>query len=292
MKLIYGEKITKKIYAKVEKKITNLAQKKIKPNMVTVLVGDNPASVVYVNKKIQMAQKLGLGAEILHLPKTAKTEEVEVVIQKISKDKKVNGILVQLPLPRQIDTPRVLRAIAPEKDIDGFQAYNLGKLVMGFEDLAPATPAGIIDLLETQKVNLKGKNVVVVGASIVVGKPLAIMLINREATVTICNDKTKNLAKITSQADVVISATGVAKLIKARHVKKGAFVIDVGFARDKNGKLCGDVDLNSVKNKVGNITPVPKGVGPITIATLIKNLLHATERQHGLAQNYKCIIGK
>lgn len=286
MKLIYGQKITDGIYTDLEKRIAKLAQKKIRPKMVTVLVGDDPASIVYVNKKIEMAQKLGLGAEIVHLPKNSKTETVEKIVQKICTDKKVNGILVQLPLPKQIDTPRVLRALCPEKDIDGFQAYNLGKLVMGFEDLPPATPAGIVNLLDHKKIKLAGKNVVIVGASIVVGKTLAIMLINRGATVTICNEQTKNLAKITSEADVLISATGVAKLVEARHVKKGAFVIDVGFSRDKNGKLCGDVDMKSVAKKVGYLTPVPGGVGPLTIATLLKNLIHATERQHGLAKTY------
>ncbi len=292
MELIYGKKITEKIYAELETKIVKLKEKNIVPKIATVLVGDNPASVIYVNKKVEMAKKIGLEAEIIHLSKESKTEDVKQVIEKICADKNVNGVLVQLPLPAQIDTPKVLRAICPEKDVDGFHAYNLGKLVMGFEDLPPATPAGIIDLLDSENVDLKGKNVVVVGASIVVGKPLSIMLMNREATVTICNDKTKNLAQITNQADVLISATGAAKLITENYVKKDAFVIDVGFARDENGKLCGDVNSENIKNQAKYLTPVPGGVGPITIATLLKNLVHATERQHDLAENYKCVIEK
>jgi len=292
MKLIYGKKIADGIYAGLDKKIKNLARHKIQPKMVTVLVGDDPASIVYVNNKIAMARKLGLGAEIIRMPKNSTTAKVVQVVQKICADKKVNGVLVQLPLPKQINTPEVLRTLSPEKDIDGFHAYNLGKLVVGFEDLPPATPAGIISLLDYKKTKLEGKDIVIVGASIVVGKTLAIMLINRGATVTICNDKTKNLAHITSRADILISATGVAKIIKARYVKKGAFVIDVGFSRDKKGKLCGDVDLNSVKKKVGYLTPVPGGVGLMTIATLLKNLLHATERQHGLAKTYGNISEK
>lgn len=290
MKIIDGKQIADEIYAKVHMKIGALKQKKIIPKMITILVGDDEASRVYVNKKLAMARKMDILAQEVLMPSTATTEEVIQKVDEICNDETVNGVLIQLPLPSQINTPQVLKAIDPAKDIDGFHAYNLGKLVSGFEDLPPATPEGIIYLLEKEGVNLRGAKVVIVGSSLVVGRTLGIMLINREATVTICNEYTPDLARVTSEADVLISATGVASLIKAEYVKEGAFVVDVGFSR-VDGKLSGDVDRESVGEKPGCLTPVPGGVGPITVASLLYNLVHAVERQRNIGHKESiCIL--
>lgn len=283
MKLIDGKKHARLVYASLAPRISALRKKGITPKIVTVLVGNDPASEKYVQKKLEAAEMLGFIAEKIHLKSSeVNTESLVKLVEKICKQKNTHGILVQLPLPKKVDVPEVIKAIDPMKDVDGFQAYNLGKLVSGFEDLPSATPAGIIDMLSQMKVNLVGKNVVVVGASLIVGRPLAFMLLNRGATVTVCNKSTKNLEKITSMADIVVSATGVAHLIKAKHIKKGSILIDVGFSRDKNGKFVGDIDPKSVQKKAKMLTPVPGGVGPMTIASLMKNLVHAAERQSGI----------
>lgn len=289
MQIVNGKEIADEIYAKVHMRLGELKQRKVIPKMVTILVGDDEASKVYVGKKMEMAKKMDIMAEKVEMPADSSTMEVATKVEEVCNDESVNGVLIQLPLPEQIDTAKILRALDPAKDIDGFHAYNLGKLVSGFEDLPPATPAGIVWLLEHEKTDLLGLNVVVVGASLVVGRTLAIQLINRGATVTICNEYTKDLAQATSQADVLVSATGKAGLIKAEHVKEGAFVIDVGFSREGN-KLMGDVDREAVEAKAGKLTPVPGGVGPITVASLLYNLVHAVERQRDPNKKSICIL--
>ncbi len=249
------------------------------PKLVIILVGDSPASLSYVRQKDVAAHKTGIAYEQMNLAETITTGKLVSVIEKLNKDKSVHGILVQLPLPRHISVPIVIRAIDPQKDVDGFGAYNIGKMFLSaeFEHLAPCTPKGIISLLEYYKLPVAGKHVVIVGRSNIVGKPLAAMLTNRDATVTLCHSKTKNLAKFTLQADILVAAVGKPKMIKANMVKNGAIVIDVGTTKVKN-KLVGDVDFDSVKAKAKWITPVPGGVGPMTVASLMENVIRAAKR--------------
>lgn len=281
MILLNGREVADQLLNNAAARVLSFKERNIHPKLVVILIGDDPASEVYVKHKVQACEKTGVVSEkIICGSDEISTESLIAKIEELNKDSSVHGILVQLPLPKHVEAPKVIRAIAPQKDVDGFTAYNLGKMLISteFEDLAPCTPKGMIKMLEYYEIPVEGKEVVVVGASNVVGKPVAIMLTNRKATVTICNSKTKDLASHTKKADILIVATGIAKLITADMVKEDVVVLDVGINRMPDGKLCGDVDFDGVKEKASYITPVPGGVGPMTVACLIDNVLRAAER--------------
>lgn len=276
-KIIDGKKTAQKIRSELKLEIQNL---KIKPELRVILVGNNPASQIYVKNKEKYASEVGIKSETIRLPEDITEEKLLKQIKKLNKDKHINGILVQLPLPSHINEFSVINAIAPEKDVDGFTIYNKGLLSIGKPALTPCTPLGIIELLKQYKIKIASKNAVVIGRSNIVGKPMAQLLLNEDATVTICHSKTKNLAEITSNADILISAVGKAKFIGKKYVKKDATVIDVAMNRDtKNNRWVGDVDFDNVSKMAKFITPVPGGVGPMTIAMLLKNTVQAYKIQ-------------
>lgn len=256
--------------------------KKLDPKLVVVQVGDDPASSSYINQKLKSCSAVGLRHEHKHLSEKTTLEQLMSLIDELNTDADVTGFIVQLPLPKalQAHVPDVIRAIDPKKDIDGFGAYNLGKMFLSveFEHLPPATPSGVIEMLQFYKIPIEGKHAVVVGRSNIVGKPLAVMLLNRGATVTVCHSKTRNLAELTRQADILCAAVGSAKMITKDMVKPGAVVIDIGVSR-VDGKLCGDVDFDAVSTVASAISPVPGGVGPLTVASLIRNCVTAKKRQ-------------
>lgn len=269
------------LITRVSHEVKRFKRKGITPKLVIILVGENPASLSYIRQKEKAAKKTGIAYAQKNLPVKTTTRQLVALITRLNRDRAVHGILVQLPLPPHIEAPLVIRAIDPAKDVDGFQAYNLGKMFLSpqFEHLAPCTPSGIIKLLEFYKISLAGKTVTIVGRSNIVGKPLAIMLLNRDATVTVCHSKTKNFKAFTSRADILVAAVGKPKMIKANMVKKGAVVIDVGLTK-VNNQLVGDVDFESVKKKASWITPVPGGVGPMTVACLMENVVRAARRMN------------
>ena len=276
-KIIDGKKTAQKIRSELKLEIQNL---KIKPELRVILVGNNPASQIYVKNKEKYASEVGIKSETIRLPEDITEEKLLKQIKKLNKDKHINGILVQLPLPSHINEFSVINAIAPEKDVDGFTIYNKGLLSIGKPALTPCTPLGIIELLKQYKIKIASKNAVVIGRSNIVGKPMAQLLLNEDATVTICHSKTKNLAEITANADILISAVGKPKFIGKKYVKKGATVIDVAMNRDtKNNRWVGDVDFDNVSKVAKFITPVPGGVGPMTIAMLLKNTVQAYKIQ-------------
>lgn len=246
--------------------------------LAVVLVGDNPASQVYVRNKIKGCEEVGIKSFAYYLPAESTQKQVEDLVKELVEDKAINGILVQLPLPVHLDSQSVLKLIPMEKDVDGFCEENMGSLCMNKDCLIACTPNGIMKMLERENISLKGKNAVVIGRSNIVGKPMAMLLLNADATVTVCHSKTRNLSEICSQADVLVAAIGRAKFVTADYIKQGAVVIDVGMNRDENGKLCGDVDFEGVKDKCSYITPVPGGVGPMTITMLLYNTVKAAER--------------
>lgn len=260
--------------------------KKLDPKLVVVQVGNDPASASYIKQKFKSCEAVAMRSEHIHLPEDTKLETLMDTVAKLNADPDVTGFIVQVPLPPHLQphVPELVRAIDPKKDIDGFGAYNLGKMFLSteFEHLPPATPGGVIILLEHYKIPVAGKHVVVVGRSNTVGKPIAVMLLNRDATVTVCHRHTKNLAEITRQADILIAAVGKAGLITGDMVKEGVVVIDVGMNKIERGKLpalVGDCDFDTVSAKASAITPVPGGVGPMTVASLIRNCVRAKERQ-------------
>ncbi|WP_298667483.1 bifunctional methylenetetrahydrofolate dehydrogenase/methenyltetrahydrofolate cyclohydrolase FolD [uncultured Methanofollis sp.] len=247
------------------------------PHLATVLVGSDPASQMYVRMKHRTCERVGIGSVRIELPETATTQEVLQAVGRLNNDPDISGILVQLPLPRQVDTERVINAVLPEKDVDGFHPVNAGKLFSGQPRFVPCTPGGIMTILSEYGIEIAGKNAVVVGRSVDVGRPMAALLLNADATVTICHSKTVDLPSIMKNADILVSAIGRARFVKAEMVKEGAVVIDVGINHDENGKLCGDVDFDEVEKKASAITPVPGGVGPMTIATLMENTFKAEQ---------------
>lgn len=276
MIILDGRKLRDEIVEIVKEKSAIL-----KPNITVILIGDNPASLVYVRNKKRIFEKAGIKYNQLNFPVSITHEELLAEVEKLNKDDSVNGFLLQLPVPDHIDLPKINKVIDPKKDIDGFTAYNIGKTFLDtkFEDLPPATPFGIITLLDHYNIEIKGKEVVVVGRSNIVGKPIAMMMLNRGATVTVCHSYTKNLAEHTRRADILIVAVGKENLITSDMVKDGVVVVDVGINRNNNGELCGDVDFENVSKKASYITPVPGGIGPMTIAGLLLNTIRATERQ-------------
>ena len=280
--IIDGKKISAAVKAEVAAGVAALKERGIETGLAVVLVGDDPASRVYVNNKKKACALCGIRSFEYTLPAETKEEELLALVGKLNADPAVDGILVQLPLPPQIDEQKVIAAIAPEKDVDAFTEGNVGRIMIGDYHFLPCTPAGCMTLIDSTGVSVDGKNCVVVGRSNIVGKPMAMLLLHRNGTVTICHSHTKNLAEICSQADILVSAVGKAGFITAPMVKEGAVVIDVGMNRNAEGKLCGDVDFEAVEKKAGFITPVPGGVGPMTIAMLMRNTLTAAKLQNGV----------
>ncbi len=280
---IDGKAIAASVRSDVAKEVTALKEQGITPGMAVVIVGDDPASRIYVNNKKKACAEVGIYSEEYALPATTTQEELTKLVQELNGRKEINGILVQSPLPRGLDEKAIVETIDPRKDVDAFHAVNVGKIMIGNFDFLPCTPAGIIELLDRSGVSIEGKRCVVVGRSNIVGKPMAMLLLHRNGTVTICHSRTKNLGDICREADILIAAVGKAKFITADMVKPGAAVIDVGMNRDENGKLCGDVDYVEVEKVAGWITPVPGGVGPMTIAMLMKNAVNAAKIQNGIS---------
>lgn len=275
-----GKALSLKLKEQMKQRIEQLKQQGINPKLVVVLVGDNSASQVYVRNKHKSCGEVGIESEVITMPEQTTQQELLEVVERLNQDETVDGILVQLPLPKQIDEKTVLRSILPEKDVDGFHPVNVGLLSIGDECFAPATPSGIIAMFQEYGIDIAGKNCVIIGRSNIMGKPMAALLLKNHATVTICHSKTEDLASYTRRADVVIVATGHRHTLTADMVKEGAVVVDVGMNRNEQGKLCGDVDYEEVKEKASFITPVPGGVGPMTITELLENTIQAAQRHH------------
>ena len=274
--LINGKEVDEKIKLQVKEEIKSLGKD---VTLAVVIVGDNPASKVYVNNKKKACKLVGIQSLEYGLPESTSEDELLSLIDRLNNYNYVDGILVQLPLPRHINTDMVIKRINPEKDVDVFTAINTGKLWLGQYDIAPCTAMGVIELLDYYNIDIAGKHCVIVGRSNIVGKPVAALMLERNATVTVCHSKTQNLYDITRTADILITAVGKPKFITRDMVKDGAVVIDVGINRDENGKLYGDVDFENVKDKTTAITPVPGGCGPMTVAMLVKNTLEAAKSQ-------------
>lgn len=284
MQIINGKAIAAGLRAELKAKTQQLAQTGKRPGLAVIIVGDDPASRVYVNNKKKACAEIGFYSEEYALPGNTTTEQLLLLINELNARSDINGILCQLPLPKGIDEKAVLLAISPEKDVDAFHPENVGHIMIGDSALLPCTPAGVMYLLQQAGVELTGKRAVVIGRSNIVGKPMALLLLQQNATVTVCHSRTKNLPQTVQEADVVVAAIGKPKFITKNYIKPGAVVIDVGMNRDENGKLCGDVDFESVAPVCSAITPVPGGVGPMTIAMLMQNTLTAFCRQNGLEQ--------
>lgn len=278
-KILDGQAIAKQLQQKIFKQIQELIiTKKRTPALTVIIVGENAASKIYVNKKRKMCQELGILSHNYDLPEAVSEAELLNLINKLNNDMAIDGILIQLPLPSHIDKNNILESIKPDKDVDGFHPYNIGRLLTGSPLMRPCTPKGIMTLLQATGVELSGQHAVIIGASNIVGKPMALELINQHCTVTICNSATKNLAGLVKQADIIIAAAGHPCLIKGDWIKSGAIVIDVGINRLPDGRLVGDVDFAAAKLRASWITPVPGGVGPMTVMTLMENTLYATTR--------------
>lgn len=275
--LIDGKEIAQQVRNELKQEVDQLKAQKIVPGLAVILVGNNPASESYVRGKVRASAEVGIHSELIRMSEEVSEEELLDQVRKLNTDPSIHGILVQLPLPKQIDPSRVIATISPEKDVDGFTPINVGKFVIGEEAYLPCTPAGIMELLNRTQIDVAGKHAVVVGRSNIVGKPMAILLQQANATVTMCHSRTVDLAYYTRQADLIIAAVGKIDLIKAEHVKLGAVVIDVGMNRNAEGKLCGDVDFANVAPLTSAITPVPGGVGPMTIAMLLHNTVKSAK---------------
>ena len=274
--IISGKELSASLKAEMAAQVATFPERYGRvPHLVVILVGDNPASVSYVTGKAKAAAEVGIRNTTIRRPDTISEAELLDLIASLNADAEVDGILVQLPLPKQIREEEVIAAISPEKDVDAFHAQNVGKIVQGRYDFLPCTPAGVMELIASTGVEISGKECVVIGRSNIVGKPMALLMLHQNATVTICHSRTKDLPAVARRADILIVAIGKAKFVTADMVKEGAVVIDVGMDRDENGKLCGDVDFGSVEKKAGYITPVPGGVGPMTITMLMKNTVTA-----------------
>lgn len=283
MKLLDGKLVSKKVLTDVKQNVEELKKKNIQPKLVVVLVGNNPASLSYIKQKRKACEFTGIEWEQLNYEESISHDELVNTVEELNTREDVHGVLVQLPLPDHIYTPEIIKAISPRKDVDGFHAYNLGKMFLSteFEELAPCTPMGVIKILDEYNIDVEGMDATIVGASNIVGKPMSTMLLNREATVTTCHIKTKDLKKHTLNADLLVVAVGKAGLISADMVKEGAIVIDIGCNK-VDGKLCGDVEFDEVAKKSSYITPVPGGCGPMTVACLMENTVIACTRLSGL----------
>jgi methylenetetrahydrofolate dehydrogenase (NADP+)/methenyltetrahydrofolate cyclohydrolase len=274
-----GKSLAASLRGELKQQVEALARRGVRPGLAVILAGDDPASKVYVRNKTRACEEIGVRSQQIDYPASVTQEELIGRISKLNADPAVHAILVQLPLPKHIDTARVLETVAPAKDVDGFHEANLGALLAGRPGVVPCTPAGVMRLLEFAKIPLSGRQAVVIGRSNIVGKPLALLLLQKDATVTICHSKTPGIDLVTRQADILVAAVGRAKLVTPEMVKPGACVIDVGVNRLPDGKLAGDVDFAGVKNVAGWITPVPGGVGPMTIAMLLENCVRAASRE-------------
>ncbi len=279
-KIFDGKAVREYNLDKIAEQVEKLKEKGVLPTLAVIIVGSDPASRIYVNNKKAACERTGMRSLEYALPEETTTEELLELIDRLNADKEVNGILCQLPVPKHINKNAVLERILPEKDVDCFHPENVGRLSIGNGELVPCTPMGMVKLLEYENIDPTGKHCVIIGRSDIVGKPMAMLMLARNATVSICHSKTVNLAEITRQADILVAAVGIAKFVKADMVKEGAIVLDVGMDRDENGKLCGDVDFDEVKEKASFITPVPGGVGPMTIAMLMRNTLTAADIQN------------
>ena len=273
MTILDGKKLSDKIMSEVKNDVQILQKKGITPGLAVVLVGSDPASAAYVNMKSRACKEAGIYSIAHEMPDTISQENILEIIHMMNNNPNIDGILVQLPLPKHIDTTAILEAIVPEKDVDGFHPYNVGRVVAGLDGFIPATPYGVMELLKEYDIDPQGKNVCVVGASNIVGKPMATLLLNANATVDICHIYTKDLKAHTVNADIICVGVGVVNLIKEDMVKDDTIIIDIGINRLDNGKLVGDVDFENVSSKCSYITPVPGGVGPMTIAMLLKNTI-------------------
>ena len=282
-KLISGKAVSAALRTQIREETAALRENHgIHPGLAVVLVGNDPASQIYVRNKQKACEEVGFRAFEYRLNENSTQEQLLDLIRVLNKDDKVHGLLVQLPLPKHIDEQTVILTIAPEKDVDAFHPMNVGRIMIGNYEFLPCTPAGVMELIDSTGVDLNGANCVVVGRSNIVGKPMAMLLLHRNATVTICHSRTRNLTEICAGADILVSAVGKPHFIRADMVKDGAVVIDVGMNHDENGKLCGDVEFAEVEPKASYITPVPGGVGPMTITMLLKNTLHAAKLMNHL----------
>lgn len=280
--IISGKEVSAKVRADVKAECELLKAKGIDPGLAVIIVGNDPASRVYVNNKKKACAEVGFLSEEYALPEDTTQEELLAIIEKLNNNPQINGILCQLPLPKHIDEKAIINSISPLKDVDAFHPSNVGKIMIGDYHFLPCTPAGVMELIHSAGIDVCGKKCVVIGRSNIVGKPMSMLLLHENGTVTICHSKTENLKEICSNADILVAAVGKPKFVKADMVKAGAVVLDVGVNRDENGKLCGDVDFAEVEPKASYITPVPGGVGPMTIAMLMKNTLMAAKIQNNL----------
>lgn len=282
MELLNGKELAQKLQQEMTQEVTALKEKGLQPGLAVILVGEDPASQVYVRNKERAANNIGMYSVVYRLPETTSEADLIAKIEELNQDDKIHGILVQLPLPKHINEDLVLDTIAPEKDVDGFHSMNLGNLFAGKPTMIPCTPAGIMELIKFSGLDLAGKNAVIIGRSNIVGKPMAHLLLQANATVTICHSKTKDLPKVAKQADVLVVAIGRANFVTADFVKEGAVVIDVGINRDENNKLTGDVKFDEVAPLTSYITPVPGGVGPMTITMLMRQTIEAAKRKENV----------
>ena len=278
MEILDGKKLSNKIKNEIKIEADKLKSYGVTPGLAVILVGNDPASQVYVNMKAKACKESGIYSIVHEFPESISENELLDTIKRINQNPNIHGLLIQLPLPKHIDTTKVLEAVAPEKDVDGFHPYNVGRLVAGLDSFAPCTPLGVMELFKEYNIDVKGLNACVVGASNIVGKPMQALLLNQFATVDICHIYTKNLKEHTERADIVVVGVGKPNLITADMVKEGAIVVDIGINRLENGKLVGDVDFENVSKKASFITPVPGGVGPMTIAMLLKNTIKAAKK--------------
>lgn len=274
-KLLMGKKVSARIKAELKTEVENLKKEGINPGLAVIIVGEDPASQVYVRNKERACEECGIYSEKYALTAETTQEELLKLIDELNNKSSISGILVQLPVPKHIDEKTIINAIAPNKDVDAFHPVNVGKIMVGNYDFVPCTPAGVMELIKESGIDVSGKECVIVGRSNIVGKPQAMLLLHRNGTVTICHSKTKNLAEKTKNADILVAAVGIPNFIKGDMIKEGAVVIDVGINRLENKKLCGDVEFESAEKVAGAITPVPGGVGPMTIAMLMKNTVKA-----------------
>lgn len=280
-RIIDGKVISAAVKERVKKGVAELNEKGITVGLAVIIVGEDPASKIYVANKKKVCEALGIISEEYALPESTTEEELLALVDELNRKKSINGILCQLPLPRHLDEKLIINSILPEKDVDAFHPANVGRIMIGDYDFVPCTPAGIMEMLAYENISPEGKSCVVIGRSNIVGKPMAMLLLHKNGTVTVCHSKTQNLKEICSKADILVAAVGKAKFVTADMVKEGAVVIDVGMNR-VDGKLYGDVDYEAVKEKASAITPVPGGVGPMTIAMLMQNTLTAAKRQNNI----------
>jgi len=281
-KLIDGKIISAAVKNEVATEVAALKEKGVTPGLAVIIVGEDPASKVYVANKEKACEQLGMASFKYALPENTTENELLELINKLNNDSSVNGILCQLPLPRHLNEELIINSIIPEKDVDAFHPQNVGKIMIGNYDFLPCTPAGIMEMLKYENIEIEGKECVVIGRSNIVGKPMSMLLLHKNGTVTVCHSRTKNLKDVCRRADILVAAVGRANFVTADMVKPGAVVIDVGINRLENGKLCGDVNFAEVEPVASYITPVPGGVGPMTIATLMKNTLTAAKKQNNI----------